>query len=90
MANTQHRSDDRAREERLSEAADLARTATELPGVADLLSLYERHADLVHRANAYLKPRSTTLILTSSDATAPTCPRTPTTSAVATPAPAAS
>lgn len=54
----------------LSEAAKLLERATKQPGVADLLLLYQQHAETVRQAEAYLQPRDRRLIFSTSDATA--------------------
>ena len=59
--------DDRS-EARATDAAKLLETAVQQPGVAELFRLYEKHAETVRQADAYLKPRA--IIFATSDATA--------------------
>lgn len=51
------------------EAADLLKRATQQPGVADLLRLYEQHAERVRQSAVYLQQRDVLLTFTTSDAT---------------------
>jgi len=60
----------RSAKERSSEAAKLLQRATRQPGVADLLKLYERHAETVRKADVYLQSRTKLVIYSTSDATA--------------------
>ncbi len=57
-------------EHRVRDASEMANAIAEHPGVADLLKLYEQHAQMVQRANAYLTPRNRIIIFASSDTTA--------------------
>ena len=69
MNDTRKRPDGDNARSRLAEASELASAITEHPGVADLLRLYERHAQLVQRANVYVTQRRV-IIFASSDTTA--------------------
>lgn len=64
--------DRRQRYERVEaskEASELFEKAASLPGVAELMRLYNTHAALLAKANNYSVQRSKVTVFTSSDAT---------------------
>lgn len=55
---------------RVKETAALAAASQKRPGVAELLELYERHAETVRRANNYTTPGRKVVFVLSSGSTA--------------------
>jgi len=67
MAKTRMRRSSKVRGE---SAARLLERAHRQPGVADLFKLYQRHAETLRKAEAYVQPRSRLVVYATSDATA--------------------
>lgn len=48
---------------------ELQKQADSLPGVADLVKLYETHADLVAKSQGYIRSHTRITVVTSGDTT---------------------
>jgi hypothetical protein len=48
---------------------DLQKQADALPGVADLIKLYQSHAELVAKSQGYIRSHSRITVVTSGDTT---------------------
>lgn len=58
------------REQLAREARELARSASRMPGVAELVHLYAQHAETVRRTQAYRRPADKMVIIASGSASA--------------------